>query len=88
MSARWQTQDEPVFNKTVVPVRLAQYGNDQLISRSQAKRVLARIDLFSTVLLDFEGVPAIGRAFADEVFGCSGGNTRTWASSPSTTTPR
>ncbi len=68
MSARWQTQDEPVFNKTVVPVRLAQYGNDQLISRSQAKRVLARIDLFTTVLLDFEGVPAIGRAFADEVF--------------------
>lgn len=61
-------ENEPVFNKTVVPVRLAQYGNDQLISRSQAKRVLARIDLFSTVLLDFEGVPAIGRAFADEVF--------------------
>ncbi len=61
-------EDEPIFNKTVVPVRLAQYGNDQLISRSQAKRVLARIDLFSTVLLDFEGVPAIGRAFADEVF--------------------
>ena len=61
-------EDEPVFNKTVVPVRLAQYGNDQLISRSQAKRVLARIDLFTTVLLDFEGVPAIGRAFADEVF--------------------
>ena len=62
------SEDEPVFNKTVVPVRLAQYGNDQLISRSQAKRVLARIDLFSTALLDFEGVPAIGRAFADEVF--------------------
>ena len=61
-------EDEPVFNKTVVPVRLAQYGNDRLISRSQAKRVLARIDLFSTVLLDFEGVPTIGRAFADEVF--------------------
>ena len=61
-------EDEPAFNKTVVPVRLAQYGNDQLISRSQATRVLARVDLFSTVLLDFEGVPAIGRAFADEVF--------------------
>ena len=61
-------EDEPVFNKTVVPVRLAQYGNDQLISRSQAKRVLARIDLFSTVLLDFEGVPTIGHSFADEVF--------------------
>ena len=61
-------EDEPAFNKTVVPVRLAQYGNDRLISRSQAKRVLARIDLFSTVLLDFESVPAIGGAFADEVF--------------------
>ena len=27
------------FNKTIVPVELAQYGNDKLISRSQAKRV-------------------------------------------------
>jgi hypothetical protein len=27
------------FNKTVVPVKLAQYGNDKLISRSQAKRL-------------------------------------------------
>jgi anti-sigma regulatory factor (Ser/Thr protein kinase) len=56
------------FNKTVVPVNLAQYGNDQLISRSQAKRVMARVELFSKVLLDFENVPAIGQAFADEVF--------------------
>lgn len=56
------------FNKTVVPVSLAQYGNDQLMSRSQAKRVLARVELFSRVILDFENVPAIGQAFADEVF--------------------
>lgn len=60
--------DVPAFNKTVVPVKLAQYGNDKLISRSQAKRVLARAELFSDVVLDFRGVPTIGQAFADEVF--------------------
>lgn len=56
------------FNKTVVPVELAQYGNDKLISRSQAKRVLARVELFKKVILDFKNVPTIGQAFADEMF--------------------
>lgn len=56
------------FNKTVVPVNLAQYGNDKLISRSQAKRVVARLELFKTIILDFTGVPTIGQAFADEIF--------------------
>jgi len=56
------------FNKTVVPVKFAQYGNDKLISRSQAKRVVARLELFKTILLDFTGVPTIGQAFADEIF--------------------
>jgi anti-sigma regulatory factor (Ser/Thr protein kinase) len=56
------------FQKTIVPVKLAQYGNDQLISRSQAKRVLARVELFDTVLFDFCDVPIIGQAFADEIF--------------------
>ncbi|MGH8398484.1 MAG: STAS-like domain-containing protein [Gammaproteobacteria bacterium] len=60
--------DEYGFNKTVVPVRLAQYGNDQLISRSQAKRLLARIELFKVVVFDFNGVEAIGQAFTDEIF--------------------
>ena len=56
------------FNKTIVPVNLAQYGNDKLISRSQAKRVIARLELFKTILFDFSGVPTIGQAFADEIF--------------------
>ena len=60
--------DDYAFNKTIVPVRLAQYGNDKLISRSQAKRVLARVELFKTVILNFGNVPTIGQAFADEVF--------------------
>ena len=56
------------FSKTVVPVQLAQYGNDKLISRSQAKRVLARVELFLKVVFDFQGVRTIGLAFADEIF--------------------
>ncbi len=56
------------FTKTVVPVDLARYGNDKLVSRSQAKRVLARVDLFKTVVFDFEGVEYIGQAFSDEIF--------------------
>ncbi|MGI8741794.1 MAG: STAS-like domain-containing protein [Bryobacteraceae bacterium] len=56
------------FTKTVVPVRLAQYGEDKLISRSQAKRLVARVDQFKSVLFDFEGVETIGQAFADEIF--------------------
>jgi len=60
--------DEFGFTKTVVPVHLAQYGNDLLVSRSQAKRVLARVDLFKKVVFDFNGVESIGQAFADEIF--------------------
>jgi len=56
------------FTKTVVPVRLAQYGEDKLISRSQAKRLLSRVELFRSVWFDFEGVETIGQAFADEIF--------------------
>jgi anti-sigma regulatory factor (Ser/Thr protein kinase) len=60
--------DDYAFNKTVVPVKLALYEGGQLISRSQAKRILNRVDRFKTVLLDFKGVESIGQAFADEVF--------------------
>jgi anti-sigma regulatory factor (Ser/Thr protein kinase) len=65
---QYSTDDNYGFTKTVVPVDLARYGNENLISRSQAKRLLARVELFKTVLLDFSGVPSIGQAFADEIF--------------------
>lgn len=60
--------DDYGFTKTVVPVKLAQYGTDKLISRSQAKRLLSRVELFKTVILDFTDVQTIGQAFADEIF--------------------
>jgi hypothetical protein len=60
--------DEYRFDKTVVPVKLLQYGDDHLISRSQAKRLMNRFDKFKTVVLNFQNVESIGQAFADEVF--------------------
>jgi hypothetical protein len=60
--------DDYAFNKTVVPLTLAKFGADELVSRSQAKRVLARVNLFATVLFDFKGVEHIGQAFADQIF--------------------
>ena len=62
------TSDDFSFTKTVVPVKLARYDESELISRSQAKRVLARVELFKTVILDFHEVEVIGQAFADEIF--------------------
>lgn len=65
---KFTSGEDVSFSKTIVPVKLAQYGNDKLVSRSQAKRVLARVELFKTVMFDFTDVPTIGQAFADEIF--------------------
>ena len=56
------------FSRTTVPVFLAQYGGENLISRSQAKRLLVRFERFKEIVLDFKNVEMIGQAFADEVF--------------------
>ena len=60
--------DEFGFAKTIIPVKLSRYGDENLVSRSQAKRLLARIDRFREVVFDFKDVEMIGQAFADEVF--------------------
>ena len=56
------------FRTTHIPVVLGRYPGEQLVSRSQAKRILSRVTDFSEVLLDFQGVSEIGQAFADEIF--------------------
>ena len=60
--------EEYTFDKTVVPLRLAQHEGEKLVSRSQAKRVAHRFERFKRVELDFTGVAEIGQAFADEMF--------------------
>lgn len=64
----FQDPEEYTFDKTVVPMRLAQYHDEKLISRSQAKRVAHRFERFKRVELDFAGITDIGQAFADELF--------------------
>ena len=64
------------FSKTVVPMKLARFGNEELVSRSQAKRLIARFDRFRTVILDFTEVQEIGQAFADELFRVYAGSHR------------
>ena len=59
-----QTYD---FNKTDIMVKLYTMGTIY-ISRSQARRVLSGLDKFKTVVLDFDKVPTVGQAFADEIF--------------------
>ena len=72
------------FTRTNVSVRLAQHeGGDHLVSRSQAKRLLARLEKFKEVFLNFDGVTEIGQAFADEIFRVFANehpNTHIWAS--------
>lgn len=60
--------DEFGFSKTNIPLVLLKYEGEQLISRSQAKRLMSRVDQFREVILDFKGITSIGQAFADEVF--------------------
>ncbi len=60
--------DDYAFDKTIVPVKLALYEGDRLVSRSQARRILNRVEKFRYVIFDFDCVDSIGQAFADEVF--------------------
>lgn len=59
------------FDTTRTVVRLFEHGV-RFVSRSEAKRLLSKLDRFRHVLVDFRGVEAVGQGFADEVF-------RVWA---------
>ena len=65
---QYTTGEEHSFSKTNVPVFLATYGDENLISRSQAKRLLMHFERFKEIILDFSKVDSIGQAFADEIF--------------------
>lgn len=55
------------FDKTEIHIKLYTMGTIY-VSRSQARRVLNNLDKFKSVILDFDNVPTIGQAFADEIF--------------------
>jgi anti-sigma regulatory factor (Ser/Thr protein kinase) len=59
--------NEPNFDKTKVEIRLYTMGTIY-VSRSQARRVLTSLDKFRHIILDYDKVPTIGQAFADEIY--------------------
>lgn len=61
------TGEEMTFDKTRVGVALFKAGTDY-VSRSQARRLLAGLEEFQEIELDFTRVEVVGQAFADEVF--------------------
>ena len=79
-SASTQTTAEAVFERYThdfqfdtsrCVIRLFEHGTT-FISRSEAKRLVANLDRFRQVVLDFRGVKRVGQGFVDQVF-------RVWA---------
>jgi anti-sigma regulatory factor (Ser/Thr protein kinase) len=65
---RYSSDDDYAFSRSEVPVLLAEFSEDPLVSRSAARRVVAHLDRFREVVLNFKGVESIGQPFADEIF--------------------
>jgi anti-sigma regulatory factor (Ser/Thr protein kinase) len=65
------TDEDLGFSRSYVRVKLFEHGSS-FVSRSEAKRLLAGLELFAEVELDFDKVESVGQGFADEVF-------RVWA---------
>lgn len=63
----FQHDDTLGFTKTEIRVKLFTMGTMH-VSRSQARRMLVGLDKFKVIILDFDQVPTIGQAFADEIF--------------------
>jgi anti-sigma regulatory factor (Ser/Thr protein kinase) len=59
------------FDTSRVVIKLFERGGE-FVSRSEAKRVVAGLERFREVILDFHRVESVGQGFADEVF-------RVWA---------
>ncbi len=64
---RGYTSEELAFDRTTVAVKLYKMDSG-FVSRSQARRVLAGLEKFKTIALDFANVTLVGQGFIDEVF--------------------
>jgi len=65
------TDEELGFSRSAVRVKLFEHGSS-FVSRSEAKRLLAGLERFAEIELDFDKVESVGQGFAAEVF-------RVWA---------
>jgi hypothetical protein len=57
-----------LFDRAEVPVSLARFDSENLMSRSQARRLFRNLEKFHEVCVDFKGIKLIGDSFADEIF--------------------
>lgn len=64
---REYANEEFTFDRTHVAVKLFKLDSG-LVSRSQARRVLAGLERFRRITLDFGKVQMVGQGFVDEVF--------------------
>lgn len=55
------------FDKTEIRIRLYTIGGVH-ISRSQARRIIDGLEKFKIVVMDYDKVPMVGQAFADEIY--------------------
>ena len=49
-------------------IKLNNFGKEEYISRSEAKKLFLELDKFEKIVLDFEGIKTVGQGFIDEVF--------------------
>ena len=55
------------FVRTRPIVKLFEFGTS-FVSRSEAKRILAGLEKFEEIELDFQKVESVGQGFVDEIF--------------------
>ena len=65
---KYQEPEDFAFDRTDIVVALSRFGDETLMSRSQAKRITRGLDKFRHVTLDFTNVRLIGQGFVDELF--------------------
>jgi len=65
------SEEEFQFDTSRIVVKLFERGVD-FVSRSEAKRIVAGLERFRHVIVDFRGIESVGQGFADEIF-------RVWA---------
>jgi hypothetical protein len=49
-------------------IELIRQQNRSYVSRSQVREILSGLEKFKIIVFDFDKVPLIGQAFADEIF--------------------
>ena len=49
-------------------IKLAKSNKESYIPRSEAKRILAGLEKFNHIILNFRNIKTVGQGFVDEVF--------------------